>query len=470
MNTINKIAILSLSLFFQNILAENIEVRGSVKDVQGSPVQNVVITDGINFTSTNNKGEYSLISDTEKSRFVYMSIPSGFDIPNNKNIATGYYKELTGNDYNFVLQKRKESSDNFIFIPISDPQMKNKTHLKRYETETIPDLQKTISYYNGLPCYAMLLGDIVFDEMNLFDDYKSAMSKLDNITAFHVTGNHDLNLLYNDRDNTKPGDIYAEKDFEDTFGPVNYSFNIGKIHIIGMKDINYHKGKNYKEKFGETQLKWLRKDLSYVAPGTTVFINLHAPVFNSSEGETDSNADDYAEFRSIISPYNVHLFEGHTHFLENNRLSPNLYEHNIGAACGAWWKGNVNRCGAPNGYLVVEVNGNDIKWYYKSTGMDKRKQFKIYRQDEFKSQKDYIVANVWDWDTDTTVEWYADGIYKGYMDQFQDEDQSFITQNGKALGYKTKHLFRARPVKGTQSIEIKVTNRFGEIFIEKISL
>lgn len=108
MNTINKIAILSLSLFFQNILAENIEVRGSVKDVQGSPVQNVVITDGINFTSTNNKGEYSLISDTEKSRFVYMSIPSGFDIPNNKNIATGYYKELTGNDYNFVLQKRKE--------------------------------------------------------------------------------------------------------------------------------------------------------------------------------------------------------------------------------------------------------------------------------------------------------------------------------------------------------------------------
>lgn len=466
----NKIAIISLSLLFHNMFAENIEVKGFVKDMQGTPIQNVVLTDGINFTSTNNQGEYSLISDTEKSRFVYMSVPANYDIPNNKNIAAGYYKELTDKNYDFVLQKRKESSDNFIFIPISDPQMKNEIHLKRYETETITDLQKTINLYDGLPCYAMLLGDIVFDEMSLFDDYKSAMSRLNNITAFHVTGNHDLNLLYNDRDNTNKGDRYAEKDFEDQFGPVNYSFNVGKIHIIGMKDINYHKGKNYKEEFGASQLEWLKNDLSYVTPGTTVFINLHAPVFNSSEGEIDSNTDDYEEFKSIISPYNVHLFEGHTHFFENNRLSPTLYEHNIGAACGAWWGGNVNRCGAPNGYMVVEVNGNDIKWYYKSTGLDKKKQFKIYRPCEFDTQKDYIVVNAWDWDTDTTLEWYADGEYKGYMEQFQDEDQSFITQNGKATGYKTKHLFRAKPLKDTRLVEIKMRNRFGEIFIEKIAL
>lgn len=470
MNIINKIAILSLSLIFQNTFAENIEIKGSVKDIQGSPIPDVVITDGINFTSTDTEGEYHLTSDTDISRFVYISIPSGYDIPHNKNIATGYYKELTGKDYNFVLQKRKESSENFIFIPISDPQMKNEVHLTRYKTETIPDIQETINYYNGLPCYAMLLGDIVFDEMNLFNDYKDAMSELKNITAFHVTGNHDLNLLYDDRDNSNEGNRYAEKDFENHFGPINYSLNIGKIHIIGMKDINYHKGKNYKEEFGKAQLEWLKKDLSYITPGTTVFINLHAPVFNSSEGETDSNTDDYAEFRSIISPYNVHLFEGHTHFFENNRLSPNLYEHNIGAACGAWWKGNVNRCGTPNGYMVVEVNGDNIKWYYKSTGMDKRKQFKTYRQGEFISQKNYIVANVWDWDVDTTVEWYADGIYQGYMEQIQDEDQSFINQNGKALGYKTKHLFRAKPTNNTEFIEIKVTNRFGEIFIEKIPL
>ena len=49
-------------------------------------------------------------------------------------------------------------------------------------------------------------------------------------------------------------------------------------------------------------------------------------------------------------------------------MTPVIYEHNIGAACGAWWAGDVNRCGAPNGYLVVNVTGDDISWQYKATG------------------------------------------------------------------------------------------------------
>ena len=53
--------------------------------------------------------------------------------------------------------------------------------------------------------------------------------------------------------------------------------------------------------------------------------------------------------------YNVHVFSGHTHFFQNNEVSPVLYEHNIGAACGGWWTGWVNQCGAPNGYMVVEL-------------------------------------------------------------------------------------------------------------------
>ena len=104
------------------------------------------------------------------------------------------------------------------------------------------------------------------------------------------------------------------------------------------------------------------------------------------------------------------------------KVTPNLYEHNIGAACGAWWAGHVNRCGAPNGYLVVEVKGNAAAWYYKATGHDSDYQFRVYKPNEFKiTSPDYLVVNVWDWDPTYQVTWSENGIEKGHMEQFDDE-------------------------------------------------
>ena len=182
------------------------------------------------------------------------------------------------------------------------------------------------------------------------------------------------------------------------------------------------------------------------------------------------NAEDAESLKEIVSPYNVHIFAGHTHFFENNQVTPNLYEHNIGAACGAWWAGHVNRCGAPNGYLVVEVKGNAATWYYKATGHDSDYQFRVYRPNEFKSQADYLVVNVWDWDPTYQVTWSENGIEKGCMEQFDDEDQDYIDMHGKPSGYHTSHLFRCHPSAGVKDVQIKVINRFGETFTKNVTL
>ena len=89
-----------------------------------------------------------------------------------------------------------------------------------------------------------------------------------------------------------------------------------------------------------------------------------------------------------------------------------------------------NRCGAPNGYLVVEVKGNAATWYYKATGHDSDYQFRVYRPNEFKSQADYLVVDVWDWDPTYQVTWSENGIEKGRMEQFDDEDQDYIDMHG----------------------------------------
>lgn len=452
-------------------MAQAVIVKGTVSDTTGKPVRNVVVTDGFLFTQTDNQGHYTLDTDTDKSRFVYISVPSGYKIDHTGSIPDKFYQEISnkeGDKKDFVLIPRKHIAKDFIYLAISDPQPINEKQLARYRNETVPDLRKTIEQTKGKEVYGVALGDISWDRMDLFTPYKEAISEL-NIPMFSVIGNHDHDQRFPARSNPKrQGSDYAERIFENQFGPYNYSVNIGDVHIITLKDIDYYGGKKYDERFGKEQLDWLKKDLSYVKPGSLVFINVHAPVFNTTD-KGEGNAEDAEAFREIVSPYNVHIFAGHTHYFENNPVTPHLYEHNIGAACGAWWAGHVNRCGAPNGYLVVHVKGDKISWRYKATGRDKDYQFRVYRPGEFKSETDYIIANVWDWDPAFKVEWSEDGVSKGNMERFSDEDQDYITMHGKPAGYHTLHLFRCRPTEGTKEVEIKVTNRFGETFTQKLT-
>ena len=82
-----------------------------------------------------------------------------------------------------------------------------------------------------------------------------------------------------------------------------------------------------------------------------------------------------------------------------------------------------------------------------------------------------MVANIWDWDWTYTVNWYEDGVLKGAMQAFDDEDQDYITmKEGKATGYHTSHLFRCYPSAGVKDVQIKVINRFGETFTKNVTL
>ena len=167
--------------------------------------------------------------------------------------------------------------------------------------------------------------------------------------------------------------------------------------IESMKDIDYHGQKKYEENFTPAQLEWLKKDLSYVQPGSLVLLNVHAPVANRSH-KGGGNARNAAQLFEILKGYKVHIFSGHTHFYENAQPAANIYEH--------------NRCGAPNGYLLVNVQGDDTSWQYKATGRPLDYQFRVYKPEEFQSQPEYLVVNIWDYDPAWTVQYYEDGIEK----------------------------------------------------------
>lgn len=452
---------------------KGMSVKGVVLNTLDEPVENVVVTDGMHFTVTDKEGIYYLPTDLTRSKFVSISIPSNYEITSDNGIASGFYAKLTFgkkvNQCNFILKERIASLNEFTYIAISDPQVKNSTQLALFKNSTIPDIKNYVAQHTGKEVYGMTLGDNVWDAMTLFPAYKASVSSL-GFTMFHTIGNHDFDLNYNDLYNTEnPLDNYAEQTYESFFGPTDYSFNIGNVHVITMKSIDYLKNKNYTERFTTNQLEWLKNDLSYVKSGSLVFLNLHSPTSNRSTNGS-GNIRNASELMKILKEYRVHIFAGHTHFYENEEVTASIYEHNIGAACGAWWAGNVNCDGSPNGYLIVDVKNDDVKWHYKATGRDLSYQFRVYKPGEFSSQLGYIVLNYWDWDTKCKVRWYEDGVLKGFMEQFSDEDQDYISMTGKAKGYHTLHLFRAKPSIGVKNVIVEITNRFGEVYKEQIQI
>ena len=448
---------------------------GHVKDAKGHGIKGVVVNNGIDFVKTDDQGQWTLPTDTNLCKFVSISTPAEYVLPVEKSIAKGFYARVdelvkNGNKRDFTLRKRKSVNNRLWYIAISDPQVKTADDMKRWLSETITDMRPFVdSLSREREVVANTLGDLVWDNMPLYNDYAASLDGM-KMTTFQCIGNHDFDKRYQDLHNMPLGTAqYAEQYYHRYFGPTCYSYNIGRIHVVTMKNINYLGHKKYVEAITGADLEWLRRDLSYVAKGSTVILNMHAAAWNKIENE--GNIRQAAELAQVLKGYRVHVFVGHTHFFQNNVVTSSLMEHNIGAACGAWWKSNVNRCGAPNGYMLVDVDGDSLKWEYKSTGHPLSYQMRVYGIGQMKSQPQYVVANVWDWDNLATMEWEQDGKQMGRMEQFTDVDEAYAESKDHKPGLTvTAHLFRAQPTEGAKQVKVVYTNRFGEKFQQTVDI
>jgi hypothetical protein len=97
---------------------------------------------------------------------------------------------------------------------------------------------------------------------------------------------------------------------------------------------------------------------------------------NKAEEEFGGTVSNRKQLYKLLAPYKVHIMLGHTHFNESWEEG-NIMEHNHGTVCGAWWTGPICGDGTPGGYGVYEVDGDEIKWYYKATGKSKEHQLRF---------------------------------------------------------------------------------------------
>lgn len=442
-------------------------VYGRVLNDMNGPVRNAVISDGFNTTLTDNQGTYRM-KTFPGAKHVFISVPEEFEIPMKDGMPQIFSQidaERDSVNVNFIL-KRLESGveKDFTLIALADPQTRNTTHLNRFKNETIPDINKTAKEYNTV--YGITLGDLAFDSLKMLGDIKQTILTAD-IPFFHTIGNHDFSpVVY------EP--IVASKEFVSHFGPLDYSFNRGEVHFVVLNNVFNYGVTSYNWGFSEEQINWLKSDLKHVTKEKMLIVSVHVPVLPTSTIERK------LDFLQAISGFSeVHILSGHWHananYFDNNY---NVYEHLTGTASGLWWSSTINKCGAPNGYGVYEISGNKMNnWYYKSVNHDKDYQVRMIEPNSLGDKDGYVVANVWNYDNTWKVELLEDGVSQGEMGRYTDYApevfalvKSLNISENTNWYMKTHNLFRMKPKSPDSELSIKVTDRFGNIYLQKTTV
>lgn len=484
----------------------------------GTGVPGVVVSDGVEVTVTDKGGVYYLKSN-EYNRVVFMSVPSGYEAVSD-GVLPKFHKSLDGNsatteraDWELV---KVDNEDHIMYI-LGDMHLANRTNDLNQFASFTSDLNAQVAANKSKRQYALTLGDMTWDlywYSNAYDLYsyvETIQSGFSGLQFFHTIGNHD-------HDMNSAGDFNTVSVFKKVVSPTYYSFNIGDVHYIVLDNIlctNDGTGsRTYDSSLTADQIDWLRKDLSYVDKSKTLVITMHAQMYN----ENGNNAMEYAsELEAICKGYDTHVMSAHTHVIWNNDKSASngIHHHNSGAICGTWWwtgyfTSGLGLCkdGSPSGYYVYEMNGSDVKWRMKPTGKGFEHMFRTYDRNQIAltganftpsanssnaaafeksashwvsgSTDNYVYINVFDYDPSWKIEVTENGkelkpeIVKAkdplhlvaYEAKRYNENK---TPTSSFNAYTvSSHLFRVQASSATSTLEIKVTDRFGNTASESM--
>ncbi len=417
---------------------------GTVLYSDGTPIKGVAVSDGFKVVATDENGYYEFKPSTD-TWYIYISIPSDCKVPISKTGLPDFFKLYSPDvkRYDFQLEKLSGGPEKeFALFCLGDPQVSSVTKRKRFANETCPSLREHTSEVKamGLNCYGITLGDIVSsgnnsDTSGYMDDMRDLMVESNvGMPIFQVMGNHDFkgkkSVATDERNSTL--ELAAQRTFEAIMGPINYSFNRGDVHIIGMRDIIYNfdtKGANqyseYSKGFTNMQFEWLKQDLALVPKDKMIVLCVHIPLYSN----TGTNVNNV--FKLFSEYAEAHVMSGHTHDMRNMPITNynKMRDHVMAATCGCWWASTLCKDGAPNGYGVFFANGNTFKnWYYKGVneGMNKKEyQMRLYTGDmiaggekEYVTSahgKDALLAHVFNADETWKVYLYVKGKCLGEM-------------------------------------------------------
>lgn len=461
-----------------SIQAQECIIKGKVTS-SGIGVKNVVVTDGVTCVLTDESGQY-IIPSMKQEGFVSISTPAGYTTEVKDVTIPQFYKKIEQGitSYDFEIIKNPIDDKKHVFFVHTDVQVTEKHDLTESYQKIIDDCNLLRKQYKGIHQFGIDCGDVVGDTPALYPTYIETVKSLD-IPIYRAIGNHDMDYY---------GRTHETSDltFSSYFGPTHYSFNKGNAHYIVINN-NFFIGRDYfyMGYIDEKTFAWLEQDLSHVEKGSLIFLIMHIPArlkdkqspFQYSYGGIADQTVNVGSLFEMLKPYNTHIITGHMHYNLNISHAPNILEHNTASICGTWWRGEICLDGTPQGYGVYEVDGKDVKWYYKGSGYPKEHQMRVYPIGTSTEHPECIIANVWNWDKEWKVEWLENGKPMGKMEQYtgNDPEAEKLCADKEKIKYDwisvmpNEHMFKAIPKNKNAKIEVRVTDRFGKVYTQPIN-
>ena len=455
-----------------------IRVQGMVR-AGGRGVGRVAVSDGLQVVDSDADGRFELVTSADRG-FVWVRVPAGYQIPTNPSGTARFYERIDPSasemSVAFDLAPLGVSDERHTLLLLGDIQTETDEEMAWFHERSVPDLVQTVRELGDVHVFGVSDGDIMYDHLELYPEYERGVQRI-GVPFFQVIGNHDL-------DQESPTDEASSDTFSRHFGPRYYSFDRGAVHYVVLDDVFWH-GSGYLGYLDADALTWLEADLRRVEAGAPVIVATHIPALGSNHVRRGLTSPDPpgaimnrdALYR-LLEPFQAHILTGHTHELEHV-FEAGTHEHVAGAICGAWWSGPICWDGAPNGYCVYEAAGEEISWRYKSTGFDATHQMRLYAPGADPNAPGAVIANVWDWDPEWTVRWFADGEARGLMTRRNGLDPlSIELHTGEDLPPRrswvepriTNHMFYAPVDPGVAEVRVEATDRVGRVYSEALRL
>ncbi|SMO43923.1 Calcineurin-like phosphoesterase [Gracilimonas mengyeensis] len=485
-------------------------------DSSEEPLPKVAVSNGEDVVLTDHQGRYELPVNDDTIIFVIK--PDGYKTPVDKlNRPQFYYihkpngspeLEYQGvspsgplpGSINFGLFK-EEQKDNFDILVFGDPQPYNMKEVDYFDRDIVDELVDEQGYEFGIS-----LGDLVGDDLDLFKPYSESVARI-GLPWFNVYGNHDMNF-------DVEHDSLADETFEATFGPATYSFNKGKVHFIIIDDVIYpnpNGGSGYIGGLTDKQITFIENDLKHVPQDHLIVLAFHIPITVPGYASDSRTINSYflEENRNrllgLLSEYpNTLSLSAHTHvqqlqFVSDGgwtRETPHLH-YNVGTTGGDWWSGEPNennipptlmRDGTPNGYSIIQFEGNKFVLDYKVAGEDHSKKMSIWGPKVLPQREWFnadLYVNYFMGNDSTKVEYQVKGqdnwrqmtkieLGDPYVTSLRnkwDLSESLIKGKRPNNAVASSHLWKTRIPKnlpeGEQTLIIRVSDMFGREFFDE---
>lgn len=362
----------------------------------------VSVSNGIDVVQTDAHGQYRIPLPPESILFI--SKPAQYEVPvDENNLPQFYYThypdgtppvadfqypviEPTGplpRRINFPLLRGTRGATKFKIMGFADTQAGTDEEQDGIREDIVNEL---IGNPFGA-AFGFVAGDVVDDNLALYPRQNDMMGKI-GIPIWNVPGNHDINT-------ESPNDRYSTETYKRYYGPINFSFNHGQVHFIGLDNVDYigegqsEPGRSSVRGFlSPEQLNWIENDLKFVPRDKLVVIITHISLIthaldlNNQRFELGDNINtvNLADLVEILEPFDrVYAIAGHdtsnswkvkldhTH----NWHGDWFLSHTLAEARGNGWSAGPRterdtrlatmQDGNPNGYYVMTFRGTQVQ-------------------------------------------------------------------------------------------------------------